>query len=208
MKRITLLCLLSLCLAVPALAAGPSVAPSPIEHLLAPDGVTENIPPAVVTLPSVADAVADPVPVVVPQPDDMAAFAGAVLAAVQAKNWAMLVALGLVLLVWAARKFGGKFWPFLTTDRGGALLSLVGGLALSIAAAAAAPGASGIGSVLLSGLLMAATASGTYALLRKLLFPSGVDHAQEIDASQAAAQSARPTDAAAVAERVNAGLGR
>jgi len=141
---------------------------------------------------------------VVPLPEaDLSAFAGSILAAFQARNWALLTALALLAIVFAARKFGGKLWPFLVTDRGGALLSLVGGLALSIAAAASAPGQTGFGAVLLSGLLMAVTASGTYALLRKLLFPSGAQLAEESGAKGAATQAAAG-DAGAVAAGIRA----
>ena len=141
---------------------------------------------------------------VVPLPEaDLSAFAGSILAAFQARNWALLTALALLAIVFAARKFGGKLWPFLVTDRGGALLSLVGGLALSIAAAASAPGQTGFGAVLLSGLLMAVTASGTYALLRKLLFPTGANLAEESGAKGAAVQAAAG-DAGAVAAGIRA----
>jgi hypothetical protein len=84
----------------------------------------------------------------------------------------MLSALGLIGLVWVLRKWGSARIPFLKTDRGGAVLSLVSGIGLAIAAASTAPGSHSFGEVLGMGLLSAITASGTYSLVRKLLFPS------------------------------------
>jgi hypothetical protein len=124
-----------------------------------------------------------------PDPDaSLAGFAGALYSAFQAKNWSVLIALVLVGLVYLARRFGSKLWPFLGTDRGGALLSLVSGLAVSVFAAASSSGAHSVLQVLGSGLLMALTASGTYVLVKKLLFPSGADQVQALQAAQPAVQ--------------------
>jgi hypothetical protein len=150
-------------------------------------------------------AIAQEAPVL-PTPDDLGMFAQAVLAAFSAHNWGLVTALVLIGLVWAARKWGGKLWPFLLTDRGGALLSLVGGLALSIAAAATAPTAGSVWAVLGAGLLMTVTASGTYSLLRKLLFPSGADAVAEVDAN--VAKLPTPSGAAATADMINRELDR
>jgi hypothetical protein len=126
-----------------------------------------------------------------PDPEgNLAGFAAAVYQAFAAKNWGVLIALVLVGLVYLARHFGAKLWPFLGTDRGGALLSLVGGLGLSVFAAATSSGAHGVLQVLGTGFLMAITASGAYALLKKLLFPSGSDQVQALQAAEPAAQSA------------------
>lgn len=128
---------------------------------------------------------------VVPDPDaGIGSFAAALFAAFQAKNWALVVAFVLVGLVWAARKLGSKKWPWLATDRGGALLSLIAGLGASVAAAATSSGSHTVLQVLGTGLLAAITSSGSYALLRKLLFPSGSEQAQEIRAAEPAAEAA------------------
>jgi hypothetical protein len=125
-----------------------------------------------------------------PDPEgNLASFAGAVYQAFASRNWGVLIALLLVGLVFLARRFGSKAWPFLGTDRGGALLSLVGGLGISVFAAATAAGAHTILQVLGTGLLMTVTASGTYALIKKLLFPSGADQVQALQAAQPAAQT-------------------
>jgi hypothetical protein len=126
-----------------------------------------------------------------PDPEgNLAGFAGAVYQAFAAKNWGVLIALVLVGLVFLARRFGSKAWPFLSTDRGGALLSLVGGLGLSVFAAATAAGTPTVLRVLSTGLLMTVTASGTYVLIKKLLFPSGADQVQALQAAQPGAQTA------------------
>jgi hypothetical protein len=126
-----------------------------------------------------------------PDPEsNLADFAGAVYQAFAAKNWGVLIALVLVGLVFLARHFGSKAWPFLGTDRGGALLSLVGGLGLSVFAAATAAGTHTVLQVLGTGLLMTVTASGTYVLVKKLLFPSGADQVQALQAAQPAEQTA------------------
>ncbi len=128
---------------------------------------------------------------VMPDPGgDLGGFASAVYSAFQAKNWSVLIALVLVGLVFLARHFGGKLWPFLGTDRGGALVSLVSGLGLSVFTAATSQGAHSVLQVLGTGLLMTVTASGAYVLLKKLLFPSGADQVQQLQVTQPAVQVA------------------
>jgi hypothetical protein len=211
-----LLVVLALCLAVPVFAA-PDVPDSPpamgliaAGNALAVADLTVHRPWVAALAGPSAEVSVEPIAVTatIPEPYDIVAFGALVLVAVGAKNYGLLAALALILLVWLARRFGSGFWPFLSTDRGGALTSLIGGLGLAIAAAATAPEAAGLGAVLLSGLLMTVTASGTYSLLRKLLYPSGAESAQEVDVKQAAVEAARPKDAASVADRINAGLGR
>jgi hypothetical protein len=215
-----LLVVLALCLAVPVFAA-PDVPDSPpamgliaAGNALAVADLTVHRPWVAALAGPSAEVSVEPIAVTgsvsqaIPEPYDIVAFGALVLDAFGAKNYGLLAALALILLVWLARRFGSGFWPFLSTDRGGALTSLIGGLGLAIAAAATAPEAAGLGAVLLSGLLMTVTASGTYSLLRKLLYPSGAESAQEVDVKQAAVEAARPKDAGSVADRINAGLGR
>jgi hypothetical protein len=126
-----------------------------------------------------------------PDPEaSVAEFAAAIYQAFSAKNWGVLVALALIGLVAIARKYGSKALPFLGTDRGGALLSLLGGFGLSVFAAATAAGAHSVLQVIGSGLLMTITASGTYAIAKKLLFPSGANKVQEIQADAPGVQAA------------------
>ena len=158
--------------AVAAAAHAPEVkAPTPI-FVAPPLTVTAPAAPTVIT---VVDE-----PAQIPDPSDFASFCEAVFVALKGKQWGMIVALALMALVWLARKYGSEAWPFLATDRGGAMLSLFGALALAIGGAAAAPGIHSLGAVLLTALMAAITASGTYALLKKLLFPSGADLAQGV----------------------------
>jgi hypothetical protein len=128
---------------------------------------------------------------VMPDPGgDLVGFAGAVFAAFQAKNWSVLIALVLVGVVFLARHYGGKLWPFLGTDRGGALVSLVSGLGLSVFTAATSLGAHSVLQVLGTGLLMTVTASGAYALFKKLVFPSGADQVQQLQVTEPVVQVA------------------
>jgi hypothetical protein len=144
--------------------------PSPLDKSLTP------APPVIAPVSPVARALipippTPPTPVVVPDPGtNFGAFAAAVMVAATSRQWGTLLALLLIGAVWAIRKWAPV--AFFQTDRGGALLSIVGGLGLAIAAAAAAPGSHSLAQVAITGLLMAITASGSYALYRKLIDPS------------------------------------
>lgn len=93
------------------------------------------------------------------------------LDAVKSGQWLLVGSLGLVVLVWALRQFGGKWMPFLKTDRGGALLAVASGLC-TYTATALISGAAFSLQMLLAGLEMGVTAAGGYAILKKLFFPS------------------------------------
>lgn len=123
----------------------------------------------VVLVPVVVFAQAE---VVLPDPSNIGGFATAVLAAFDAKNWAVLVALGLSAGLWAVRTYLLPTSSFLQTDRGGAILVLGSGVATSIAAAAAAPNAGGLSRVIVSGMLMAFTSAGAFVIFKKIIFPS------------------------------------
>lgn len=95
---------------------------------------------------------------------DVPAIAGLVLAAVTTSNWAAVAALAVVLLVWAARRFGGNLWPWLLTPRGGASLVLLWSIAGAIATALIA------GQPLSLGLVLSALTTGAVATgIRKLV---------------------------------------
>lgn len=139
---------------------------------------------------------------VAPDPENVAAFFSAIVSAVGSKNYGLLIALAVIAIVYAARKFGSKYIPFLGTDRGGVLLSLVSGLGLSVYTAAVAAGEHTVGEVLVNALLASITASGTYALLKKLIWPTGKDMAQELVAvepkvEEVKVEEALKTDASA-----------
>jgi hypothetical protein len=63
-------------------------------------------------------------------------------------------------------------------------------LGLSVFAAAAAAGTHTVLQVLSTGLLMTVTASGTYVLVKMLLFPSGADQVQALQAAEPGVQTA------------------
>ena len=90
--------------------------------------------------------------------------------AIATRNPVVLAPLVVMGLVWLARRFGGKRFPQLKTDRGGAVLSLVMSLAVSVG------GALLMGQALSVGLVVSAAVSiitaGGYALGKKLIAPS------------------------------------
>lgn len=119
-------------------------------------------------------------PGVVPDPDqDPMGLVKFFVQALAEKNWLLATPAGLICLVAAARAFGGKYIPWLTTDRGGALLALLAAVGAAVATAALFPGPHSVVQVL--------TAVGTVLLgnqlffiwLKKLLTPSGAELAKE-----------------------------
>lgn len=104
-----------------------------------------------------------------PNPEQVEEFARVVLDAVQGRNYALLASLGVVLVVYLLRKFGGARIPFLRTDRGGALLVLVVSLSGAVANALAA-GAPFSAALLLTALRVGLTAAGGFTLIKRLVF--------------------------------------
>jgi hypothetical protein len=111
-----------------------------------------------------------PVPVVSPDTDP-GGFAGVILDALKSSNWRLLAVLVVILAVWLLRRFGGKAWPWLATDRGGAVCALVMGMAATLAGILAAGGKLS-GKALLDGLVLAFSSAGGWALVKKMLAPS------------------------------------
>ena len=99
---------------------------------------------------------------------DVEVFAKSVLGAVQSSNWRLLAALGVVGVVFALRKWGGKKWPFLATDRGGAALALAFGVACAFSNAFAAGQVPSL-SLLMTGLSVGLTAAGGWSVVKKLI---------------------------------------
>ena len=105
-------------------------------------------------------------------------------AKIQAGNWKAVAALVAIGAVWALRKFGGRYIPFLKTDRGGALLTLVTGITggLGHALLAGVP----ITTELISdGLVVGVMSAGGYVVVKRILWPS--DAKKTADAAGAAA---------------------
>lgn len=104
-------------------------------------------------------------------PERFDSYVDTVSKAVSAGRWGLVAALAVVGLVWTARKWGGRYWPALRTDRGGAGLAL----ALSFATVAAgyiAAGRAWTPQLVFDGIIVAVTAAGGFGLVKKLIAPS------------------------------------
>lgn len=169
MKRFALLCLLLA--AAPAYAANDAMA----------------FGSAVQPVSVVADAV-KAAPAAMPDPEaDPLKLVSEFVKAAQAKNWLLLVPLALVALIALARRFLGKYVPFLQTDRGGALLSLLAAVAAALYAAATSSGSASLPQILVAA---GATLLGNqlvFGYVKKLATVSGEDRAQLAEAKAGAA---------------------
>lgn len=99
---------------------------------------------------------------------DLEAFATSVLNAVQHGNWALVAALAVLALVWAARRFGGNKFPFLRSDAGGAVLALAMATAGAVVTALSAGSALSI-ALFLGALKVGFVAAGGWSTVKKLL---------------------------------------
>ncbi len=84
-------------------------------------------------------------------------------------NYALAAAAFLVLAVALVRRYAGPKVPFLHSDAGGALLTLVGSFGGALATALAAGGAVFSGHLAWVAFMIAITAAGGYGLIKKLL---------------------------------------
>ena len=118
------------------------------------------------------------------------------LAKVQVGNWKAIAALVAIGAVWALRKFGGRYIPFLKTDRGGTLLTLATGITggLGHALLVDAPITA---ELLTDGLAVGVTAAGGYVVVKRILWPSDVKKAAD------AAGAAAAKDPATVEKTLN-----
>jgi hypothetical protein len=107
-----------------------------------------------------------------PTPENIGAFAQAVLDAVMGGKWAVLVGLVLVAIVWGLRKFVVPKAPFFATDEGAFSVNLVASFALALATALAAGGFAAVTwPVVLKALEVAFLAAGGFAAVTKFLVP-------------------------------------
>jgi len=102
---------------------------------------------------------------------DSVSVAKDIVDAGRTKNWRLLVAGLVILLTWGLRLFGGKFIPFLKTDRGGIILALV------IASVGVLFNAwkAGVGlnvDVFVDAIAMGVFSIGGFTTLKKAFFPS------------------------------------
>lgn len=101
-------------------------------------------------------------------PDNIEQFVNLVFDAIKGGNWWLLVALGLVLVVWLVRKLLGPKVPWLQTQAGGAILNLVisfGGALATVLVTGQPMG----WLVALGALKVAFTAAGGWTLVKHLL---------------------------------------
>lgn len=110
-------------------------------------------------------------------PDDFAKFIGYVVDAAKDKNYGYLLALGLIGLVWFAKKYGSKLpkigpaiSKFLNSDPGGVVAIFVSSYGVALAANTAA-GVPLSGAILLAAAKMAFLAMGGYVGFKKLVVP-------------------------------------
>lgn len=87
--------------------------------------------------------------------------------AVRSGNWRLIAAACLIVIVWALRRWGAAHWAFLASDRGGALLALLGGVAGAFMNALAA-GADISIVLILDGLSVGLTAAGGFVAVKKI----------------------------------------
>lgn len=101
-------------------------------------------------------------------PENLEAFAGLLVKAVETKNVALIAALAAILAVYLLRRFVLGKVPFFQSKAGGAVLTLVvaflGSLATSLLGGAAFSGA-----LVLGALQVAFTAAGGWTLVKHLL---------------------------------------
>lgn len=106
--------------------------------------------------------------VVTPDAGSLLDLAKPILAAVMSGQWWLGAATALVFAVAVARRYLVERIPFLASDAGGAVLTLVGSFGGAVATALAAGGAVSLG-LMWTALGVAAMAAGGYSLVKKLL---------------------------------------
>lgn len=123
--------------------------------------------------------------------DDMTGVTGTLTKAIDSKNWHVVVAAVLLFLIWVLRAIGSKFWKFIGTDRGGALLALISGLLVVFINGWAGGGKFSI-TWLIQGIELGVTAAGGWVVAKRLIVPT--DKKEEKAAAAAvAAQPDPPT---------------
>lgn len=131
-------------------------------------------------------------------PDDALSLIKAIIDAASGKNWLLLVPVAALLVIFLVRKFVGPKVPWLQTDRGGALLALLGAVASAVVSAAVVPGPKSVLSVAMATVTFLLGNQLLFTWLNKLLSPSGADAVKAVDAKVATVAAATdPTVAAA-----------
>jgi hypothetical protein len=114
---------------------------------------------------------------VVPTPEDPSAFATFVLQAIQAKQWAVVGIAATIGLVFLLRKLGtkipGAVGVFFGTRRGGALLAVLGGLAIAFATPIISGTPLGF-DVVTNAIIYGVGAAGGWTVVRRLVLGDAV----------------------------------
>lgn len=105
-----------------------------------------------------------------PDAESLIDLARPVLAAVKSGQGYAAAALALVLMTALARRFGAKRWPWLNSDAGGSLLTLVGSFGGAVATALAAGSLPTLG-LAWTAFGVAVAASGGYTMVKRLIVP-------------------------------------
>jgi hypothetical protein len=121
---------------------------------------------------AVASPVSAPDPVAVLEAGQIEIFGQALYDAAKGGKWRLVMVLGLVGIVWAARRYGGRSWPWLQTDRGGVALVLAWGV-VSVVGTYLVAGRTLTPWAVMDGLMAGATAAGGWTAVKRLLRAPG-----------------------------------
>ena len=103
--------------------------------------------------------------------DDMSGVTGTITKAIDTSNWRVVATAALLFLIWVLRAIGAKFWKFIGTDRGGALLALVSGVLVALINGWASGKTFSITWVI-QGIEMGVSAAGGWVVAKRLISPS------------------------------------
>lgn len=123
--------------------------------------------------------------------DDMTGTTSALTRAIETSNWRVILTAALLFIIWVFRAVGSKFWKFIGTDRGGALLALISGVLVSFINGWATGKTFSI-TWLIQGIELGVSASGGWVVAKRLISPT--DKKEEAAAAKAAADPPKPTD--------------
>jgi hypothetical protein len=129
-------------------------------------------------VPAVATAAQLPVVPAATQPlgkvagvDDMSGVTGTITKAIDTSNWRIVATAALLFIIWVLRAIGAKFWKFIGTDRGGALLALISGVLVALINGWASGKTFSITWVI-QGIEMGVSAAGGWVVAKRLISPS------------------------------------
>jgi hypothetical protein len=103
--------------------------------------------------------------------DDMSGVTGTITKAIDTSNWRVVATAALLFLIWVLRAIGAKFWKFIGTDRGGALLALISGVLVALINGWASGKTFSITWVI-QGIEMGVSAAGGWVVAKRLISPT------------------------------------